>query len=222
MSSTNFGKIVDDRDGGLIFPKGRVTRVLLIDRRQQERRLRKNLLSVLARKCCRGTAHRHDEVRVGPVGELGPDIIHGGLFRSATTNPFDQDGLDDVRRNLHRRSTIFTAKDPLKDLGTRLPRSKDSSINTCRTRGWASLEAATSSSQPASAAHRNLRHTPDILAVPCLSGLWPIGPWRCVSGSVKLQGDHEVVNGGVPWRTHPTAGSLASGNDTSLPRPGLW
>ena len=56
-------KIVDDRDGGLVFAKRRVAQISLIDGRQQERRFGKELPSILAREDRRGTADRHDEVR---------------------------------------------------------------------------------------------------------------------------------------------------------------
>ena len=57
-------KIVGDRDGGLVFPKRCVAQVSLVDGREQERCVGKELLSILARECRGGAGDRHDEVRL--------------------------------------------------------------------------------------------------------------------------------------------------------------
>ena len=49
-------KIVGDRDGGLVFAKWRVAQIALIDGREQERRVGKELPSILAREHSRGAA----------------------------------------------------------------------------------------------------------------------------------------------------------------------
>ena len=62
------GEIVDDRDGGLVLAKGRVPQIPLIDGREQQRRVGKELLSILAREYRRGA---------------GTVTIRSGLGRSA-------------------------------------------------------------------------------------------------------------------------------------------
>ena len=64
-------KIVGGRDGGLVLPKRCVAQVPLIDGREQERRVGKELLSVLAREYRGGAGDRHDEVRLRTIGERG-------------------------------------------------------------------------------------------------------------------------------------------------------
>ena len=51
-------RVVDDRDGGLVLAKWRVAQKSLIDGREQERRVGKELLSVLAREHCRRSRRR--------------------------------------------------------------------------------------------------------------------------------------------------------------------
>ena len=57
------GKIVDDRDGGLVLAKGRVPQISLIDGREQERRVGKELPSILAREYRGRPRNGHDKVR---------------------------------------------------------------------------------------------------------------------------------------------------------------
>ncbi len=65
------GIIVDDRDGGFVLAQWRVSQKSLIDSRKQERRVGKELLSIPAREYGRRAADRHDEVRLGTIGEDG-------------------------------------------------------------------------------------------------------------------------------------------------------
>ena len=58
MSSISPRIIVDDRDGGLVLAKWRVAQKSLIDGREQERRVGKELLSILAREYRRRAARQ--------------------------------------------------------------------------------------------------------------------------------------------------------------------
>ena len=89
-------KVVDDRDGGLVVPKRRVAQISLIDGREQERRVGKELLSILAREDRGGAGDRHDEVRLGTIGEGGSDVVDDRLFRRADRPCRTHDDLDDV------------------------------------------------------------------------------------------------------------------------------
>ena len=100
MSSTSRGKIVDDRDGGLVLAKRRVAQISLIDGREQERRVGKELLSILAREYRRGAGDSHDEVRLGTIGEGGTDVVDDRLFRRADKPCRTHDDLNDVHGSL--------------------------------------------------------------------------------------------------------------------------
>ena len=91
-------KIVDDRDGGLVLPKRCVAQISLVDGREQERRVGKELLSVLAREDRGGAADRHDEVRLRAVGEGGSDEVDDRLFRRADRPCRAHDDLHEVHR----------------------------------------------------------------------------------------------------------------------------
>ena len=103
MSSISSRKIVDDRDGGLVLAKRRVAQKSLIDGREQERRVGKELLSILAREYRRGAGDRHDEVRLGTIGEGGSDVVDDRLFRRADKPCRADDDLNDVH-GLSRRA----------------------------------------------------------------------------------------------------------------------
>ena len=90
------GKIVVDRDGGLVLAKRRVAQISLIDGREQERRVGKELLPILAREDRRRAGDRHDEVRLGTIGEGGPDVVDDRLFRRADEPCRTHDDLNDV------------------------------------------------------------------------------------------------------------------------------
>ena len=89
-------KIVGDRDGGLVLAKRRVAQKSLIDGREQERRVGKELLAILAREDRRGAGDRHDEVRLGTIGEGGSDVVDDRLFGRADKPGRADDDLDDV------------------------------------------------------------------------------------------------------------------------------
>ena len=93
-------KIVDDRDSGLVLAKRRVAEISLIDGREQERRVGKELLSILAREDRRGAGDRHDQVRLGTIGEGGSDVVDDRLFRRADKPCRAHDDLDDVHGSL--------------------------------------------------------------------------------------------------------------------------
>ncbi len=75
--------VVDDRDSGLVVPKRGVTEILLIDGRQQRRRVGKELLSILAREDRGGAGDRDNQVRLGTIDEGRSDVVDHGLFRCA-------------------------------------------------------------------------------------------------------------------------------------------
>jgi len=97
MSSTRRGKFVDDRDGGLVLAKGRVLQISLIDGREQQRRVGKELLSIFAREYRRGTRNSHDEVRRGMIGVVGTDEGDERLFRWADGPCPTHDDLNDIQ-----------------------------------------------------------------------------------------------------------------------------
>ena len=90
------GKIVDDRDGGLVLAKRRVAKKSLIDGREQERRVGKELLSILAREYRRRTGDCHNQVRLGTIGEGGSDVVDDRLFGRADKPCRTHDDLNDV------------------------------------------------------------------------------------------------------------------------------
>src|SRR6478609_2315263 len=76
-------KIVDDSDGGLVLAKRRVSKKSLIDRREQERCVGKEFLSMLAREDRRRAGDTHNEFRLGTIGVRGSDVVDDLLFRRA-------------------------------------------------------------------------------------------------------------------------------------------
>ena len=88
--------VVDDRDSGLVLPKRGVTEIPLIDGREQERRVGKELLSILAREDRGGAGDRHDQVRLGTIDEGGSDVVDDRLFWRADRPCWTHDDLDDV------------------------------------------------------------------------------------------------------------------------------
>ena len=93
-------KVVVDRDGGLVVSKRRVAEIPLIDGREQERRVGKELLSILAREDRRRAADRHDQVRLGTIDEGGSDVVDDRLFRRADKPCRTHHDLDDVHGRL--------------------------------------------------------------------------------------------------------------------------
>ena len=89
-------KIVDDRDGSFILAQRRVAKISLIDSREQQRRIGKELLAILAREDRRRAGNRQDEVRRGTIGESGADVIDGRLFGCAGEPCRTDDDLNDV------------------------------------------------------------------------------------------------------------------------------
>ena len=92
------GEIVDDRDGGLVLAKRRVLQKSLIDGREQQRRVGKELLSIFAREYRRGTGDSHDKVRRGTIGVGGTDEVDDRLFRCADKPCRAHDDLNDIHR----------------------------------------------------------------------------------------------------------------------------
>ena len=91
-------KVVGDRDGGLVLAKRRVAEKSLIDGREQERRVGKELLSILAREYRRRAGDSHDEVWLRTIGEGGSDVVDDRLFRRADKPCRTHDDLNDVHR----------------------------------------------------------------------------------------------------------------------------
>ena len=92
--------IVGDRDGGLVLGQWRVAQKTLIDSREQEGRIGKQLLPILARKYRRGAGDRHDEVRLGTIREGGSDVVDDRLFRRDDKPCRADDDLNDVHGSL--------------------------------------------------------------------------------------------------------------------------
>ena len=149
-------KIVDDRDGGLVLAKRRVAEISLIDGREQERRVGKELLSILAREYRRGAGDRHDEVRLGTIGEGGSDVVDDRLFRRADKPCRTHDDLNDVHGSPGALVQV-DAEVAGEVVEIRLPRSNDCSTRTCRTGCAVAGAAATSTSKPLNATRRNVR-----------------------------------------------------------------
>ena len=78
------------------FSPSGVAQKTLIDGREQERRVGKELLPILAREYRRRAADGHDEVRLGTIGEGGSDVVDDRLFRRADKPCRADDDLDDV------------------------------------------------------------------------------------------------------------------------------
>ena len=93
-------KIVRDRDGGLVLAKRRVAKKSLIDRREQERCVGKEFLSMLAREDRRRAGDSHDELRLGTIGERGSDVVDDRLFGRADKSCRADDDLNDVHGSL--------------------------------------------------------------------------------------------------------------------------
>ena len=76
-------KVVDDGDSGLVLSKRGVTEIPLIDGREQQRRVGKELLSILAREYRGWAGDRDNQVRLWMIGEGGSDVVDHRLFRRA-------------------------------------------------------------------------------------------------------------------------------------------
>ena len=96
MSSIDCRKIVGDGDGGFVLPEGRVAQESLVDSREHERCVGKELLSILAREDRRRAGDRHDELRLGTIGEGGSDVVDDRVFGRADEPRWSDDDLDDV------------------------------------------------------------------------------------------------------------------------------
>ena len=81
-------------------PSGASRRNRLIDGREQERRVGKELLSMLAREDRRRAGDRHNQVRLGTIGEGGSDVVDDRLFRRADKPCRTDDDLNDVHGSL--------------------------------------------------------------------------------------------------------------------------
>ncbi len=90
--------LVVDRDSGFLVSKRRVIEKPLIDGREQEGRIGKKLLPILARKHGRGAGDSHDEVRLGTIREGGADVVDHRLFWRADKPCWSHHDLHDVHR----------------------------------------------------------------------------------------------------------------------------
>ena len=153
-------KIVGDRDRGLVLSKRSVTEIPLIDGREQERRVGKELLSILAREDRGGAADRHDQVRLGTIDEGGSDVVDDRLFGRADKPCRAHDDLDDVHGSLGAlvQFDAEVAGELVNDQVAAVERLQHQDLPD-----WlaaASLDAAASTSRPVNATRRNLRPAP--------------------------------------------------------------
>ena len=88
--------VVDDRDSGLVVPERGVIEIPLIDGREQDRRVGKELLSILAREDRGGAGDRDNQVRLGTIDEGGSDVVDHRLFWRADKPCRTHDDLNDV------------------------------------------------------------------------------------------------------------------------------
>ena len=95
-------KIVIDRDRGVVLAKRRALQITLVDCRKQERCIGKELPSIFLREYRRGAGDRHDEVRLGTIGEGGTDEVDDGLFRRADEPSRAHDDLNEVHGSRRR------------------------------------------------------------------------------------------------------------------------
>ena len=151
-------KIVDDRDGCFVLAKRRVAKISLVDSREHERRVGKELLSILAREDRRRTGDRQDEVRLGTIGESGPDVVDDRLFRCADEPCWTDDDLDDVHGSARAIVEVDSevAGEGIED---QVAAIDPCSSRICWTLGWAQAEDPWSTRQPVSAAPKNLLET---------------------------------------------------------------
>ena len=96
MSSTSRGKSLTTATAVSFSPSGASPQISLIDGREQQRRVGKELLAIPARECRRRSGDRHDEVRLRTIGERGADVVDDRLFRRADEPCRTDDDLDDV------------------------------------------------------------------------------------------------------------------------------
>ena len=96
MSSTSPGKSFATVTAASFSPSGAALKKSLIDSREQERCVGKELLSIFAREDRRGASNGHDQVRLGTIGEGGTDVVNNRLFRGADKPCWTHDDLDEV------------------------------------------------------------------------------------------------------------------------------
>ena len=89
-------KVIDDRDSGFVVPERCVTEILLIDGREQDRRLGKELLPILAREDRGGAGDRDNQVRFGTIDEGGSNVVDHRLFWRADKPCRTHDDLNHV------------------------------------------------------------------------------------------------------------------------------
>ena len=170
MSSIDSRKVVDDRDGGLVVPKRRVAEIPLIDGREQERRVGKELLSILAREDRRGAGDRHDQVRLGTIGEDGSDVVDDRLFRRADKPCRTHDDLDDVHGSA-RALVQFDAEVAGELVDDQVAAVERLQHQDLPDRGLSSLDAAASSSKTSQRGDSE-----NLLAAPVLNTSVAMGP----------------------------------------------
>ena len=158
------GKIADDRDGGLVLAKGRILQISLINGREEQRRVGKELPSIFAREYRRGTGGSHDEVRRGTIGIGGTDEVDDRLFRRADKPCRTHDDLNDV----HRSAGTLIQVDPevagevVEDQVAAIVRLQQQDLSDRRLHF---AHAGPSISKPASATHRNRSQVRRILRI---------------------------------------------------------
>ena len=89
-------KVIDDSDSGFVVPERCVTEILLIDGREQDRRLGKELLPILAREDRGGPGDRDNQIRFGTIDERGSNVVDHRLFWRADKPCRTHDDLNHV------------------------------------------------------------------------------------------------------------------------------
>ena len=93
-------KIVGDRDRGLVLAERRVAKKCLVDRREEERGVGKELRSMPPREDRRRAGDSHDELRLGTIGERRTDVLDDGPLGRADESCRADDDLNDVHGSL--------------------------------------------------------------------------------------------------------------------------
>ena len=92
--------IVGYRGGDFVLAQRRAAQVPLVDGREEERHVRKQLRSVSACEDRRGAGDRHDQVRLGTIHVGGSDEIDDRLFRCADESRGPHGDLNEIDRAL--------------------------------------------------------------------------------------------------------------------------
>ena len=87
-----------DRGGDFVLAQRLAAQVSLVDGREEERHVGKQLRPVSACEGRRGARDRHDQVRLGTIHVGGSDEIDDGLFRRGDESRGSHGDLDEIDR----------------------------------------------------------------------------------------------------------------------------